>query len=191
MTTITAAVRKAANIAAHQERNARSKAEGAKRREDRMYRGISRGWLHNAKLKYARLDALRAKRGLKPYQMTYEQACAFEGASNEGGEMLSYRIPMTLAAFTASLPSSYTMTADDEIKAILPGGSAGFAAMVDGDRSDEASIVVDVEYQIIDGLDGHAPAIEFQRLIAELHEHIVAVGGEIVESVDDSEDQDD
>lgn len=186
MTSQTArAERKASNITAHQIRNDRSRADAAERREIRRSEGVSRGWLHNARLRHARLDGLRAKRGLKPYQMTMAQAEAFEGTSEEGGDMLTYRIPMEAAAFISSLPLQFSVTGDLEIKADFGHAEPAFVGMIDQDRTTGASTFVDVEFQIIDGLDGHAPAIEYQRMIRELHEHIATLDAEIV--VDEAE----
>lgn len=186
MTSQTArAERKASNVAAHEARNARSRAAAAKRRETRRSEGVSRGWLHNARLRHARLDGLRAKQGLKAYQMTMAQAEAFEGTSEEGGEMLTYLIPMEAGAFISSLPVQFSVTGDLEIEADFGHAEPAFVGMIDEDRTTGTSTFVDVEFQIIDGLDGHAPTIEYQRVIRELHEHLATLGAEIV--VDDAE----
>jgi hypothetical protein len=171
--------RKASNVAAHQARNDRSRADAAERRLTRRNEGLSRSWLHNARLWVGRLDALRAKRGMRPYQMTMEHSEAVNDIL-EGGAMLAYRVPMPAAAFAAALDAPFSVGEDGDIVGDFGHVEPAIIGLVDRDLSDDASTLIRVEYQIIDGLDGHAPAIEYQRVIRELHEHLATLGAEIV-----------
>jgi hypothetical protein len=175
----TRAERKAANIAAHDARNADAKAKGIARRGQRAAWGLSRSRDHNARLKTARLDALRESKGMKPYEISHEQALAFEDTSNESGDMATYEVPGTLEAFTASLPGDFVMTDDDEIEIALD-GSTTFVAMVDEQKAD--SFTLDVDFVLLGIPDAEDVTMLLQKRTGELHEHLISLGAQRVPS---------
>lgn len=167
--------RKAANIAAHEARNATAEIESDNNRAF----GLSRSCDHNARLKFARLDALRASKGMKPYEMSHEQALAFEHTSYASGDMATYEVQGTLAAFAASLSDHFVMTDDEEVEAVLDGSNI-FVAMVDEQK--ECSFTLDVDFVLLDMPGADAATMLRHERLGELHEHLISLGAQRVPS---------
>lgn len=194
-TTISIADRKAANIAAHQARNVASKEKALLDRSNKVYEGISRHWLHNAELQNARLEAERVRKGMKPYEMTYRQACVFEGTSREGDDMVAYRVPMSLEALEAWLPEGYTLTSDkfseDEppiVSIDFDGNEIGY---IEDDLRDE--LVVTVEYVLIgiEAVEGASDeTFAHQTAIRRLNAALMEAGAEVTKLEADNDDED-
>lgn len=179
-------------IADHQARNAASKLEGQTRRQNRRNLGEYNARIHNDKLKGLRLEKKRLAT-LKPYQMTYEQANLSEGTEDEGStSTIIYELDMGAKAFLATLPPHYGTRVWDEFTEIFPLAccknqgdleAVGMAmvATVEIDRGD--SMVISAPMHLVFMPDHMlSPTNQvFSDAKLAINEHIISLGGRVVE----------
>lgn len=190
---------KSDNIAAHQARNAAAKAQAAERRLSRRSMGEINTRMHNAKLKFARLEKKRLAT-LKPHEMTYEQATLFEGTSDEGSQAstIFYAVPMTKADFVAGLPANVGTRIWDEFTEMFDIASCGADSLnsigasllgtieseKDGTITISAGMVLtDVPAALLSARENTA----YHAGVKAFHEHLLSIGAVVTEYEDSSE----